>query len=501
MPQEHKVNVWFFVGFSGHRNIQNEPLLRSSIAEALKQIAAATHSPIAAVSSAAKGADTLFVETVFAQSPAIPWIALLPFSRERFFNPDDFTDADRDRIQPRLEQAARVIEAATETSEENTDKENRTQAFVSCTLRTVDECDVLLAIWDGTPGRPGGTGDAVSYAKEQGKPVVWIHSQTGEIKTENPERLARVSDTLAVFAAPVELSRGQTVEERKAIITELREKLSKQASLNQPRFQSGTLILIGLHQFSIAVAISSLLWGNHTWGFAALLIEFFALSAALLFPLFFQRTHEAWINNRLGSELCRSMLAVWEFKGADVIFPAIRLPIFENFQHSIFLWRVAYSPVSGQGQTPEEHLQRVKQDYSEKRIEDQLKYFRRNSTKAERKEKIFRRTARTCTALAILGVCLFLYFNISGGHPAFYGVLKLVTLSLPLVSATFLSAIGAIDAGRRAARYKAMSEFLERAKSHFWRQTTWQELREVAIEIEKTLLLEVWEWNSVARYS
>jgi len=35
----------------------------------------------------------------------------------------------------------------------------------------VDRCDVLIAVWDGTPG---GTGNCVGYAKKQGKEIFRI---------------------------------------------------------------------------------------------------------------------------------------------------------------------------------------------------------------------------------------------------------------------------------------------------------------------------------------
>ena len=38
--------------------------------------------------------------------------------------------------------------------------------------RMIDDCDVLLAVWDGV--RVGGTWDAIKYAKEQRKQIIFI---------------------------------------------------------------------------------------------------------------------------------------------------------------------------------------------------------------------------------------------------------------------------------------------------------------------------------------
>lgn len=36
----------------------------------------------------------------------------------------------------------------------------------------VEKCDVLIAVWDGSPGKPGGTGNVVEMSRKAGKPVI-----------------------------------------------------------------------------------------------------------------------------------------------------------------------------------------------------------------------------------------------------------------------------------------------------------------------------------------
>lgn len=50
------------------------------------------------------------------------------------------------------------------------------KAYMAAGTRLVDDCDELLALWDGYPAVGlGGTGDVVAYARKSGKPmhVVW----------------------------------------------------------------------------------------------------------------------------------------------------------------------------------------------------------------------------------------------------------------------------------------------------------------------------------------
>lgn len=49
------------------------------------------------------------------------------------------------------------------------------EAFFAAGKRVVDGCDLLVAFWDGSPAAgKGGTGDAVAYARAQGRPVTVI---------------------------------------------------------------------------------------------------------------------------------------------------------------------------------------------------------------------------------------------------------------------------------------------------------------------------------------
>lgn len=46
--------------------------------------------------------------------------------------------------------------------------------YTALAKQLVVRTDRILAVWDGEPGRPGGTGSVVRYAHTQGKPVLHI---------------------------------------------------------------------------------------------------------------------------------------------------------------------------------------------------------------------------------------------------------------------------------------------------------------------------------------
>jgi hypothetical protein len=181
---------WIFVGFTGNRTLPDSGLIAQRIRESLTRLESLTAHPLAAVSSAAKGADTLFVEAALQRPAPLPWTLLLPFPESAFFNENDFSPGDLARIRPLV---SRAVRTRLETPHAPQSPGQRNQAFAACSNRTVDESDVLIAVWDGQPGKTGGTGSTVAYARALRKPLLWINSLTGEITEENLSKLPRRS--------------------------------------------------------------------------------------------------------------------------------------------------------------------------------------------------------------------------------------------------------------------------------------------------------------------
>ena len=170
--------VPLIVGFTGHRRVADPDLARAAIAGALQRLRAPAGTPLEAVSSAASGSDTLFVESALAQG--LSWTLLLPFPLEEFRK--DFNNADWQRVERLLPKAARThVEPPQPTRED---------AYLACGLRTVDQSAAVIAFWDGQPaaGR-GGTAEIVEYVRKQQKPLLWIHAATGEITAERLDKL------------------------------------------------------------------------------------------------------------------------------------------------------------------------------------------------------------------------------------------------------------------------------------------------------------------------
>lgn len=155
------------VGVTGHRRLGDEGPLALAVDAALDKLERGARNGggrvrLAVLSPLAEGADRLVARRVLAR-PGGALEAVLPMSEKRYV--EDFeapgSEAEFRELLARARKVHRLPRSAT-----------RLKAYEAAGRYVVDHCDVLIAVWDGRPGDgPGGTADAVAYARESGRPV------------------------------------------------------------------------------------------------------------------------------------------------------------------------------------------------------------------------------------------------------------------------------------------------------------------------------------------
>jgi len=135
------------IGFTGHRNLQDESKSRVRILEFLQDFKAKTNRTVYGVSSAAAGGDLLFAESCI--QIGLPVRILLPAPKEQF---------RRDFDEPTWNRAESVMESAISVEIIGTG-ETQKERYYECGVETVQQSELLLALWDGTPSQGlGGNG-------------------------------------------------------------------------------------------------------------------------------------------------------------------------------------------------------------------------------------------------------------------------------------------------------------------------------------------------------
>jgi hypothetical protein len=156
------------VGITGHRRLEAPGAALATLRRLLQ--AEARGGPLTVVSPLAEGADRLLAQAGLEGGHRLE--VLLPFEAQGYR--DDFgAAASRAEFDALLARAARVDVIT--PGPVPPPGPARDRAYLACGLAVLAGCDLLVAVWDGSPAHGlGGTADVVQAARAQGRPVVWI---------------------------------------------------------------------------------------------------------------------------------------------------------------------------------------------------------------------------------------------------------------------------------------------------------------------------------------
>jgi hypothetical protein len=174
------------VGVTGHRKLDASEELRARVREGLRMLQVAAEQVLRdsgmsyaetppmfrAVSPLAEGADRLFATEAIALGFQLD--CPLPFSQteyEKDFPTVESVKEFRDLLS-HAEERVLELDGPTQDAE-------RSAAYESVGRVVLDQCDLLMAIWDGEPAKgAGGTGQIVERARRRGMPILWINPKT-----------------------------------------------------------------------------------------------------------------------------------------------------------------------------------------------------------------------------------------------------------------------------------------------------------------------------------
>lgn len=176
----------FGVGIVGHRadRIGNAAKVRACIGEVLAAVDAAlglvaqdgVHAQgrvqLQLVSALAEGSDRIAATAALDTGYALD--VVLPFASEEYAR--DFSDeASRAEFDGLIERAQSVLVL------DGTANGPRDRAYEAAGVALLDNCDMLIAVWDGGPGRGrGGTREVIEEAARRGMAVVVISPDGGK---------------------------------------------------------------------------------------------------------------------------------------------------------------------------------------------------------------------------------------------------------------------------------------------------------------------------------
>lgn len=175
------------IGVTGHQTPANEQLIRKCVKNVLGKLdIILSHTPhtFVAVSPLAEGADRFVAKEILSWQVSenmdkTSLEAVLPLPEEDYIQ--DFKTQESRSDFSELLAKAKMIPPPKEV-------QSRNVAYEQVGRYVVNNCDVLIAIWDGKQSKgQGGTAEIVEYARTFGRSVFWIDNENGKINEERRE--------------------------------------------------------------------------------------------------------------------------------------------------------------------------------------------------------------------------------------------------------------------------------------------------------------------------
>jgi hypothetical protein len=488
MSQTPELPLFHVVGFTGHRQLLDPAGASEAIRSVLAELQREAPGEWIAQSSVAAGGDQIFV--CAALEMKLGWEALLPLPLvdfQRDFTSDEWRDVEA------------LLECA-EHTEVVAEPGSREEAYLTGGFEIVNNCDVLLALWNGKSARgKGGTADVVAYARAMQRPLIIINPDSKVVRRENFDRL-RLHDAnlreLNALPAPAGGPTGSTTRDR---VAAFQFKVDHAATHSAPHFRKLIALTVWMHVAATALATAGLAfgwhWGGMPWGKLLLLLG--ALGVA--FVVRRQRTQHTWTRCRLAAEITRSALAIWGLPRAARLFGDFDWPGLEPLRRALdVLHRRAAREAAPDFDT-------FKQAYLKNRIDDQLAYFARQAARANPQLNRLRLgfTSATIAAIVLTGAYAVDGLLSASLLPkwAVSVLFYFGPIVLPVVAAAFISLISINDLHRRVARYREMQVRLETVRREIAHAQTWAGLERAIAKAERALVQEVLEWHSITSFT
>ncbi|MCC7280535.1 MAG: hypothetical protein IT487_19785 [Chromatiaceae bacterium] len=473
---------YWLVALKGHRHLRQPEAVGEALAALLGALSEEIDGTLVGVSSIAPGADTRFAEAILGMS--LPWRALLPVSLAELRR--DFT-AEEWRYREQLLARATEIQVRGRAAD-------RDEADLECGLDTLDQADLLIAVWDERPA--GGTAAIVAYARGVGKPLIILNPETLGVRREGWEghpfldHELRYLNRLEVGAAmaPPDASPVPPV------LWRFFTKVDQMATRTAPNFRrwvasslvlntGATLLVASIIAFALRLPVLDAL---------AFLMSAGAMGAG--FYLKYRKVHQRWIHCRVAAEICRAAIATWEL-------PRLVLPdlqglgeTFARLATSVRMMHLCARPA-----VPPP-LEEIRERYVRDRIEDQIRYHQARAVRLARRRQRLISLFWFFSALAVLrGLFVGLYgtegFSLEAGRT----LTHFLPLALPGLAGCALALISVFDLNGQLAHSRALTNFLFAARAETRACHHLYALQRAIARTERYLAREIADWFALGQ--
>ena len=509
------------IGVTGHRKLDTQPALVQGIhlaIEKIRQIMPSLRSTplvLSILSPLAEGADCLVTREIL-KVPGAMLEVVLPLEKDDYVQ-DFETSESRDEFEELLSQAKSVRLLPS--------KSNRTEAYEQVGRYIVDQCDVLIALWDGKPAEDrGGTAETIQYARETSCPLVWIHTEdSGQVMVElgqglNPRPFQDLDEYNSERINAVKFEK-QLKEQRNFFMGE-----AKRAKLPSTRLRP-TLDYILRHYVRtdlVALRYQHLYYRMESLVYTLALAAVVIAASQILFmpeqPMVLisevvlmlavlaivgigrrQRWHTRWIDYRFLAERFRSALFM---AVTNIDVATLRPPRHLSLSYSSKDWMVAaFSSVWSQRPRFQDSdsftFEGLRHFLCEAWLEDQIRYH--DGTRRRHYQR-HHRMASASYVMFGLTICAVLLHIVNVGSHLLESILVFMAIVFPAIAASLTAIRTHRDYLRNSMRSAEMVRHLEELKGEMMLVQDYDSLRGLLKDTEETMLHENEDWRVMVRF-
>jgi len=476
---------YWVVGLSGHRHLRDPEAVGQMLVTLLGSLREDIDGALGCVSSIAIGADTLFARAALALS--LPWRALLPAPSAEFSK--DFENDDWQVAEHLLAQAAEVEIRVTPSS--------KNEAYLECGMDTVDQSDLLIAVWDEKPARgTGGTGDIVAYARSLGRPLIILNPETLVIRREGLDGHPFVDREMEFLNALPDDAPGAPPPSSTVPESLLRffGKVDRMAARIAPNFRRWVASSIVLNTCATIMVASTIAFALRLPILDAFIFIMTAGAMGAVIYLKFRKVHRKWIHCRVAAEICRAAIATWELP--RLVLPDLpgQSEAFTRLKTSIRMMHLCSRPAV------EPNIDQLRQRYLDQRIDDQTRYHHARSNHLATLRQRLIALFWVCSGLAVVRAVLVGIFGTAGfSLEVVHTISHFLPLVLPCLAGCALALISVFDLNRQLARSREMEAFLATAREQTAACQNVYALQRAIARTERYLTREIGEWFTLSQ--
>lgn len=524
-PSSNSVNqlvvARIVIGVTGHRTLVSSSILIDAIQIAFekvrKMLPPLRNTPVvlSILSPIAEGADRL-VAWEGIKSPGSTLEIVLPLEKEDY--KQDFETAQSKAEFEELLSKANTVKTLPI-------KGNRNDAYEKVGHYVVDQCDVLLAIWNGqlSAGK-GGTQEIVQYALDNHSPLIWINSDEPESIKVEPGHGLNPRPFLEIDKYNSERFHNSNFEKQLKKMCQFLSGVAERTKLPFENLQpiSEYVLRYYIRADILSLRYQHLHYRTESLVYVLALIAVFVATFQILFlpqqPMILiaeivlmliilliflikrQRAwHNKWMDYRFLAERFRSALFM---ALADIDISTLRPPRHLSLAYSPKDWMVS-AFISVWSQRPRRKIlassqvEELKCFISKAWIEDQIRYHASSRIQYYRWHHILGIVSNVLYTLTICAVLLHITIigsDLIGHFLAFSAVV------FPAVAASISAIRTHRDYLRNSMRSAEMAHHLKEIKSKMIIAKDYNNFVELMNETEETMLYENEDWRVAVKF-